>query len=409
MTTRPHDHARDPALAGHRVHRSRVLLSDGRELFYFDDTEPWVSGRTRPGDDTRDLPPLGPAARMRRDPLTGEWVPLASHRMNRTHLPPREACPLCPTAPGGTPSEVPAADYDVVVFENRFPSLNPRDPEPAGLVDGEALWPEDAAAGRCEVVCFTADHESTFADLHPARVRTVVEAWADRTAELSRLPAVRSVFCFENRGREIGVTLTHPHGQVYAYPYVPPRSAQHAARAAEHHAATGRDLLGDVLAAERRSTRRVVLTGEHWTAFVPAAARWPVEVHLVPHRHVLDLAGLDDAERDELALLYPRLLRLLDRFFEGEDGSPVTLPYIAGWFAAPVGPERDGDPAALPRLHLQVFSVLRAAGKLKFLAGSESGQGAWVSDTTPERIADRFAELVRTDRADPAPAGGSGA
>jgi UDPglucose--hexose-1-phosphate uridylyltransferase len=261
------------------------------------------------------------------------------------------------------------------------------------VVDGQEIWPERAAAGRCEVVCFTSAHDASFAELPPARVRTVIEAWADRTAELSALPEVRSVFCFENRGREIGVTLAHPHGQIYAYPYVPARTAQHAAQARAHHARTGRDLLGDVLAAERAAGRRVVSEGRHWTAFVPAAARWPVEVHVVPHRHVLDLAELDDDERDELAHLYPDLLRRLDGFFVGEAGEPIRLPYIAGWFAAPVGPERDGDTAALPRLHLQVFSVLRAAGKLKYLAGSESGQGAWVSDTTPERIADRIREL----------------
>ncbi|WP_380167310.1 galactose-1-phosphate uridylyltransferase [Jannaschia sp. R86511] len=378
------------------VHRSRITLADGRDLLYYDDTEPWLSGRTRPGADTRDLPPAGGGSRMRRDPLTGEWVPMASHRMNRTHLPPRELCPLCPTPAGATGSaatEIPAEDYDVVVFENRFPSLSTRDEQPDSLVDADPVWPERAAAGRCEVVCFTSAHDSSFAQLPPSRARTVVEAWADRTAELSRLPHVRSVFCFENRGREIGVTLAHPHGQVYAYPYVPARTAQHTANAAAHHARTGRDLLGDVLAAEVRSGRRVVARGEHWTAFVPAAARWPVEVHVVPHRHVLDLAELDDGERDELAHLYPDLLARLDGFFTGPAGEAITLPYIAGWFAAPVGPERDGERAALPRLHLQVFSVLRDAGKLKFLAGSESGQGAWVSDTTPERIADRIREL----------------
>ena len=375
------------------VRRSRVLMADGRELFYFDDTEPYLSGRPRPGQDTRDLPPAGGGSRMRRDPLTGEWVPMASNRMNRTHLPPREMCPLCPTAPGGLGTEIPAEDYDVVVFENRFPSLSTREEEPDSHVDGDPTWPERAAAGRCEVVCFTAEHDASFASLSPARARTVVQAWADRTAELSRLPHVRSVFCFENRGREIGVTLAHPHGQIYAYPYVPPRTAQHTAQAAAHHARTGRDLLGDVLAAETASGRRVVARGEHWTAFVPAAARWPVEVHVVPHRHVLDLAELDGAERDELAHLYPDLLARLDRFFVGVDGEAITLPYIAGWFAAPVGPERDGHRDAFPRLHLQVFSVLRSAGRLKFLAGSESGQGAWVSDTTPERIADRIREL----------------
>jgi UDPglucose--hexose-1-phosphate uridylyltransferase len=118
---------------------------------------------------------------------------------------------------------------------------------------------------------------------------------------------------------------------------------------------------------------------------VPAAARWPVEVHLAPHRDVPDLAALDGPERDELAVVYLELMQRLDRFFPGVDGAEIRLPYIAGWHQAPNGPERE-----LGRLHLQVFSVLRAPGKLKYLAGSESGMGAWVNDTTPERIADRL-------------------
>jgi UDPglucose--hexose-1-phosphate uridylyltransferase len=387
--------------------RHAVHLADGRQLLYFDDREPWASSDVpRPGRDTRPLPPAVGGARMRRDPLTGEWVPMASHRMDRTFLPPREVCPLCPSRPG-LPSEIPADDYDVVVFENRFPALTRRDPGPEGAVDGESLWPERPAAGRCEVVCFTSDHDASFSTLEPRRVRTVVEAWADRTTELSALDGVAQVFCFENRGREIGVTLSHPHGQIYAYPYPAPRTAQHAARAAEHHSATGRDLLGDVLAAERRSGRRLLWSGAHWTAFVPAAARWPVELHLVPHRHVLDIAGLDEGEREELSAAYPRLLRALDGFFvaapsgqppgslPGDPGGqpqPVTLPYIAGWFAAPVAGREVPD--RLPRLHLQVFSILRAPGKLKYLAGSESAAGAWISDTTPERIADRLREVL---------------
>lgn len=378
------------------VRRTHLHLADGRDLFYFDASQ--VGDRDASADrsqvDTRDLPPMSTAARMRRDPLTGEWIPLASHRMNRTHLPAKADCPLCPTRPGMAATEIPAADYEVVVFENRFPSLNVRRADPPSQVDGQDMWLERASAGRCEVVCFTSDHESSFSELSPSSARTVIEAWADRTAELLATPSVSSVFCFENRGEEIGVTLAHPHGQIYAYPYVPPRSAQHAARAVEHHAAAGSDLLGDVLAAEQASGRRVVLAGEYWTAFVPAAARWPVEVHLVPHRHVLDLAATDDAEREELSRMYPRLLRLLDGFFVGEDGTAIALPYIAGWFAAPKSAERETTPRACPRLHLQVFSVMRAPGKLKYLAGSESAQGAWVSDTTPEMIADRLLAVV---------------
>jgi len=371
---------------GHRFRRHAIALADGRDLFYFDDSEPWVSGAARAGADTRPLEPARGGSRMRRDPLTGEWIPMASHRNERTFLPPKDACPLCPTRPGA-PSEIPADDYDVAVFENRFPSLSPRDAAPDSLVDGIGLWPERAAAGRCEVVCFTSDHDASFAQLPTERVRTVIEAWADRTRELSALPGAQQVFCFENRGREIGVTLSHPHGQIYAYPYVTPRTAQHVTSAAAHHDTRGTDLLGAILAAETGSGRRVVWSGQRWTAFVPAAARWPVEVHLVPHRHVLDLAALDEAERAELAVAYPQLLRACDRFFDG-----VTLPYIAGWFAAPLA-GRD-EPDRLPRLHLQVFSVLRAPNKLKYLAGSESAMGAWISDTTPERIADRLREVV---------------
>jgi len=377
-------------LAGGRVRRTADRLADGREILYFDDTEPYLSGAAaggadRPVPDTRPLPPAGGGSELRYDVLTGEWVAIASHRNDRTFLPPANECPLCPTGRGVVPSEVPAPDYDVVVFENRFPSLSTRVQGEHHDLDGEPLFPARPGIGRCEVVCFTADHDASFTSLTPARARTVVEAWADRTAELSALDGVEQVFCFENRGAEIGVTLAHPHGQIYAYPYVTPRTGALVERARAHRSATGGSLLRDVLDAEKRAGTRVVLTGEHWTAYVPAAARWPVEVHLAPHRDVPDLAALDDAERDELAHVYLELLRRADRYYEGV----TALPYISGWHQAPVGADRD-----LGRLHLQLFSILRAPGKLKYLAGSESGMGAWVNDKLPEAIAERLREVA---------------
>jgi UDPglucose--hexose-1-phosphate uridylyltransferase len=371
------------------IHRSSHRLADGREIVYFDDREPYADGSVqREVHDTRPLGPAEQAGEMRLDPLTGEWVAMAAHRMNRTFMPPADECPLCPSGRGTVPSEVPSEDYDVVVFENRFPSFSASPPPTAGLVDDQPLWPVEPAAGRCEVICFSSDHATSFGHLTPHRVRTVVEAWADRTAELSANPAVRQVFPFENRGREIGVTLHHPHGQIYAYPYVTPRTTVMLRQAEAHRRSTGGSLLADVLAAERAAGTRVVLPGEHWTAYVPAAARWPVEVHLAPHRDVPDLAALDDAERDELSVVYLELMQRLDRFFPAPDGGELLLPYIAGWHQAPLDERRE-----LGRLHLQVFSVLRAPGRLKYLAGSESGMGAWVNDTTPERIADRLREV----------------
>lgn len=389
--------------------RTATQLADGRDLIYFDDSEPYLSGdATRRLDDPRPLggrfaetdgdAPRGPE--MRLDPLTGDWIPMASHRMNRTFLPAADACPLCPARPGAEYSdgEVPDTDYDVVVFENRFPALLQVPGvrlEDGWAVDGEDLWQARPAAGRCEVVCFSAHHTSSFADLEPRRVRTIIEAWADRTAELGALPGVAQVFPFENRGREIGVTLPHPHGQIYAFPFVPPRTAAMLRQAAAHRERTGGNLLRDVLEAERRAGTRMVLESEHWSAYVPAAARWPVEVHLAPHRDVPDLPELTDEERDDLAVTYLELLRRLDRFFvepegtDGTPGAPIPLPYIAGWHQAVTGPGRD-----LGRLHLQVFSVLRAPGRLKYLAGVESGVAAWISDTTPERIAARLQEVT---------------
>ncbi|MFC8501945.1 galactose-1-phosphate uridylyltransferase [Pedococcus sp. NPDC057267] len=366
-----------------RVRRTSRTLADGREIIYFDDSP---DAPPREAVDGRPLGARAHAGQVRHDALVGDWVAIAGHRSNRTFLPPKDECPLCPTGTGTVPSEVPESSYDVVVFENRFPSYAPvSDFAPETRSDLERSGP---ALGRCEVVCFTSDHDSTFAELSPQRARTVIDAWADRTAELGAVPEVKQVFCFENRGQQIGVTLHHPHGQIYAYPYVPQRSAAILARAREHHAATGRLLGADLLEAERRDGRRVVLSGRHWTAYVPYAARWPVEVHLAPHRDVPDLPALDDDERDELAVLYLDLLQRLDRYYVKKDGRDVRLPYIAGWHQAPAKEGRD-----VSRLHLQVMSVLRSPSKLKYLAGSESGVGGWVNDVSPEDIAARLREV----------------
>ncbi|OZM79159.1 galactose-1-phosphate uridylyltransferase [Pseudonocardia sp. MH-G8] len=362
------------------MRRTTARMADGRELIYFDDVTP----ERVPPPDTRDLPQVQTGSVMRYDVLTGEWVAIAAHRQDRTFLPPADACPLCPTRPGRPASEIPASDYDVVVFENRFPSFAQGIADVPAEVDGIPLWPQRPATGRCEVVCFTSDHNSSFGALPVSRVRTVIEAWADRTAALSALPGVKQVFPFENRGTEIGVTLEHPHGQIYAYPFVTPRTGQLLEQAAEHRQRTGRDLLGDVVDAERKAGTRVVREGEHFTVFVPAAARWPVEAHLVPHRPVPDFPALTDEERTELAELYRDLLHRFEVYFE--DAGPP--PYIAGWHQAPVHAGRD-----LTRLHLRLFSLRRAPGKLKYLAGSESGAGAWINDALPERIAQRLREV----------------
>ena len=357
------------------MRKSVRTLADGREIIYFDDD---AEAPARQAVDTRDLPEVAATSEIRRDPLTGEWVAMAAHRQSRTYKPPAAACPLCPSEPD-SPTEIPESNYDVAVFENRFPSFASTEHGTGSTLDGAGLVPVAPGNGRCEVMCFTSEHESSFANLTPKRVRTVVDAWADRTAELSALEGVRQVFPFENKGEEIGVTLHHPHGQIYAYPFVTPKTARMLEVARAYRAEHGRAVLGDVLAAEQRAGSRVIEAGEHWTAFVPPAARWPVQLQIVPHRQVPDIAELSGPERDEFAELYMRVLRRCDGLYDR------PLPYIAAWNQAPVHTDRE-----LWWLHLDLFSVLRARDKLKYLAGSESGMAVWINDVTPEQIAERL-------------------
>src|SRR6266567_4632849 len=332
------------------IWKSSTRLADGREIVYFDE-EPGL-GRDQIAD-TRPLPPRMPGPQppqgrpdwgIRRDRLAGEWVVIAAARQDRTFLPPADQCPLDPSAPG-RPTEIPADNYDVVVFENRFPSL------------AEPL-------GRCEVVCFTPDHDASFAALSPRRVRTVLEAWVDRTQALGALPETRQVYCFENRGEEIGVTLHHPHGQIYAFPFVGPKLAQMVTQAREYAATSdGANLFDDMVAAE--------------------AARWPYEVRIFPVVRVPDLPALDEEARESFGPLYLDVLRRFDALF----GQPA--PYIAAWYQAPVG---DAEARGRFAAHLQVLSVRRAADKLKYLAGTESGMGVWINDIVPEEAALRLRE-----------------
>ncbi|MFI9270657.1 galactose-1-phosphate uridylyltransferase [Kitasatospora sp. NPDC052896] len=368
------------------MRKTTTKLADGRELIYYDRDE----SVSRDAPDRRPLEPVASLSEIRRDPVLGDWVTVAAHRQGRTYLPPADECPLCPSREG-RPSEIPAADYDVVVFENRFPSLAADAAVRVAALD-EPLRQGRPGTGRCEVVCYTSDHQASFATLGEAKARLVLEAWTDRTAELSALPDVRQVYCFENRGAEIGVTLAHPHGQIYAFPFTTARTGRMLAAAAEHRARTGRNLFEDLLAAERADPVRVVAVGEHWTAFVPYAARWPYECHLYPNRRVPDLTALTEAERAEFPRLYLDLLGRFDRLFgppgPGGGPGPGPTPYIAAWHQAP---RSGGEELAL---HLELFTIRRTVGRLKFLAGVESGMDAFVNDVSPEAAAHRLREVA---------------
>jgi UDPglucose--hexose-1-phosphate uridylyltransferase len=367
---------------------TRWTLADGRELLFFSLPDHLPT----PVQDRRPLPPRANGqSELRFDRQTGQWVIIAALRQDRTYKPVAGDCPLCP-GPSGLTSEVPAPDYDVVVFENRFPSLSG-----AAILPVASLAPGGPAStlpdvdgtgfvsapghGRCEVISFSPSHDASFGELAPRHARLVVQAWRHRTADLMNREGVEQVFCFENRGEEIGVTLTHPHGQIYAYPYLAPRTAVMLRQAAAHRECNGTNLFSDLLGHEIADGSRVIARTEHFTAFVPFAARWPVEVHVYPNRFVHNLTELDAAELDGFATIYLDVLRRFDRMY------PTPLPYISALHQyADTDAQREGY------FHVELMSVRRSATKLKFLAGSESAMDAFISDVTPESVAARLRE-----------------
>lgn len=297
---------------------------------------------------------------LRFDPLRQEWVAYNTERNDRTFLP-TSFCPLCPSGAGGS-SEIPLADFEVVVFENRFPAL---------------------AAG-CEVIVYTSDHDSTLSHLPLERVRLLVDVWADRYLSLGARPDVDYVFIFENKGEEIGVTLHHPHGQIYALPFVPPFAKAELDASRQHLAGRGRCLHCTQLALEE-SGPRIVMSEGSMAAFVPRSARWPYEVHLYPRRHVASIADLDDGERSDLANALSGLTGTYDRHFG------FSTPYVMAVHQAPT----DGREWPEAHLHFEFYPPHRRGDRLKYLAGVELGAGTFVNDTRPE---DTAAQLRRAAR-----------
>ncbi len=312
---------------------------------------------------------------LRWNPVLGEWVVTATHRQDRTYHPPTDYCPLCPTKAGAFPTEVPADDYEIVVFENKFPSFRPAPPEPE--VAGDDLYQVKPAQGVCEVVLYSPEHKGSLATTDVEHIARLVDVWADRYEELGRLDYIDYVLIFENKGDVIGVTLEHPHGQIYAFPFIPPRPARELENAARHHAETGRCLFCDILEEELADGRRVVAANRDFVALIPFFARYPYEVHVLPRRHATCLPEFDGAERWSLASLLKVVLQKYDNLFG------FSLPYIMVMHQAPT----DGQDYGYYHYHIEFYPPNRTANKLKYLAGCESGAGTFINDTLPEEKA----------------------
>ena len=360
------------------MHRRVLRKPDGRALTLYARRPMAETGTLAPSPFTQ---PLEARGHLRWHPLRGEWVTYAAHRQQRTFLPPPQYDPLAATVPGSTPTEVPAGDWDVAVFDNRFPSLDGRDRSAGQGADDSAVpvldVPTAAASGHCDVVVYTPDASTSLGALPLEHIELIIAVWADRTTALGGRSDVAYVFPFENRGIEVGATLSHPHGQIYAYPVVPPVPARMAAQSLQSLASEGRGSLERMIEDERRAGIRMLYDGPHAVAFVPVCARYPYEVWVASARPVAGFADLDDAERADLAVALKTVLLKYDGLWAR------PMPYLMNWYQAPT----DGLAHPEAHLHAQFYPSYRSRDRLKFLAGTEIGAGFFAMDVLPEDTA----------------------
>jgi UDPglucose--hexose-1-phosphate uridylyltransferase len=307
---------------------------------------------------------------MRWHPLRGEWVAYARHRQNRTFLPPKEFNPLAPTVNPEFPTELPQGDYDVAVFENMFPTLSEK-AVPPPQIPGVETYP---ALGVCEVVVFTKDPTMSLGRLPLDHIQLLLEVWGDRTREIGARPDINYVMPFENRGVEVGVTLHHPHGQIYAYPIVPPVPARENAQQLAYYEKHGIGLLASFIDREIRDRIRLIYEGPHAVAFVPACARYPYEVWVAPKRAVPTMDQLEDHERADFARALKTLLLKFDALWSR------PFPYLMTFHQAPT----DGREHPESHFYLEFSPPYRSSDRLKFLAGTELGAGLFANDSLPE-------------------------
>jgi UDPglucose--hexose-1-phosphate uridylyltransferase len=319
--------------------------------------------------------PLQGKPHLRWHPLRGEWITYAAYRQDRTFLPPPEYNPFAVTSSPANPTEMPQGDWDIAVFDNRFPALD------LGAHETPVLTvPTAPAKGKCEVVVFTQDPAATLAALPLDHIELLLDVWGARTEALGARPEIHYVLPFENRGAEVGVTLHHPHGQIYAYPVVPPIPARLQQTAATHYAAHGRGLLQDLIRDEIRAGVRIIYRGESAVAFVPACARYPYEVWIATIEPVQSFAHLDGAQKQDLARALKTVLMKYDGLWKRE------FPYLMAWYQAPT----DGRPHPESHLHAELYPPYRTPTRLKYLAGTELAAGFYAMDALPE---DKAAEL----------------
>lgn len=313
-------------------------------------------------------------AELRRNPLLGDWIMIASHRQGRPQMP-KDYCPFCPGS-GKVPEH-----YDVLKYDNDFPALSQTPPEPDDVAT--ELFETAPCYGKCEVILYSPNHTITLPELPTPHIAKLVDLWAERFEALRADEKIRYVLIFENRGEAVGVTMPHPHGQIYGYSFLPKRLEVTVDNARRHYAETGNCLFCDILESETKEDKRIVFKNEHFTVFLPFFSDYPYGIYIMSNRHVSNITELTEEERLSLAETLRCAAGTLDSLFG------FKFPYMMCMYNEPVNGE---DDSADFHFHIEFYPPMRSADKIKFNASSETGAWACCNPTCPEEKAEELRE-----------------
>ena len=316
-------------------------------------------------------------AELRYNPLTKDWVMIASHRQNRPQMP-KEWCPFCPGS-GKVPEH-----YEVYEYDNDFPALSQTPPVPDDVEAG--LYKTSESYGKCEVILYSPEHTTTLAELDEKHIRKLVDLWTERFCAIRKDEKIKYIFIFENRGDVVGVTMPHPHGQIYGYPFVPKKLELELASSKEHFEETGNCLICDMVKTEREFGKRIIFENEDFVVFLPFFCEYPYGVYIASKRHLGALPELNEQEKNNLASVLKRTVGMLDSLFG------YTFPYMMCMHQTPVNGEEAGE---YYHFHIEFFPPMRSAEKQKFNASSETGAWAHCNPTAPEEKAEELRAAYR--------------
>ncbi len=316
-------------------------------------------------------------AELRYNPLTKDWVMIASHRQNRPQMP-KDWCPFCPGS-GKVPD-----NYDVYEYDNDFPALSQNPPKPDELQTN--FYKTAPSYGKCEVILYSPEHTKTLPELSENHVRKLVDLWVERFCEIKKDEKIKYVFIFENRGEVVGVTMPHPHGQIYGYPFIPKKLELECASAKEHMEKTGRCIFCDMLADEVNSGDRIIIENDDFYAFLPFYSEYPYGMYIMSKNHKSTIDKFTDREKDNLAKIVRETAGTLDSLFG------YTFPYMMCMHNAPVN---SGNMDDIFHFHIEFFPPMRSADKQKFNASSETGAWAHCNPTAPEEKAKELREAYK--------------